>query len=117
MEAITEIPGLQHISEDVFKLLNHKDLMNCRLVNSSWKNILDQPKFWLEKLNRNYIWNVSIIWKLLAKKLSTNIVNYIKKQFVLVLIKINRQYLRYDIPFFRPNESDLAKFILDMCAS
>ena len=51
MEAITKNPGLQHISEDIFKLLDKKSLMDCRLVNSSWKNILDQPFFWIKKLN------------------------------------------------------------------
>ena len=51
METITKIPGLQHISEDIFKLLNKKSLMNCRMVNSSWKNVLNQPMFWLKKLN------------------------------------------------------------------
>ena len=50
MEAFTKIPGLQQISEDVFKLLDKKSLMECRLVNSSWKNVLDQPTFWLKKL-------------------------------------------------------------------
>ena len=50
LDRITKIPGLQHISEDIFKLLEKKCLMDCRLVNSSWKNVLDQPMFWLNKL-------------------------------------------------------------------
>ena len=50
MEAITKIPGLQHISEDIFNLLDTKNLLKCRLVNKSWKKILDQPIFWLKKL-------------------------------------------------------------------
>ena len=49
-DRITKIPGLQHVSEDIFKLLDKKSLTDCRLVNSSWKNVLDQPMFWLKKL-------------------------------------------------------------------
>ena len=60
MDAITKIPGLQHISEDIFKLLETKSLMNCRLTNSSWKNIPDQLIFWLKKLKMEG-------WKALAK--------------------------------------------------
>ena len=51
METITKIPGLQHIAEDILKLLDKKSLMDCRLVNSSWKNVFDQPIFWIKKLN------------------------------------------------------------------
>ena len=29
MDTITKIPGLEHISEDIFKLLDTKSLMNC----------------------------------------------------------------------------------------
>ena len=50
MDTITTSPELQHISEDIFKLLDNKSLMNCRLTNSSWKNILNQPIFWLQRL-------------------------------------------------------------------
>ena len=53
LDKITKNPGLQHISEDIFKLLGKKSLMDCRLVNHSLKNILDQPKFWFEKLKKD----------------------------------------------------------------
>ena len=49
-DEISNIPGLQHISEDILKLLDKKSLMDCRLVNSSWKNILNQPMFWMNKM-------------------------------------------------------------------
>ena len=52
-DKITKNPGLQHISDGVFKLLDKKSLMNCRLVNHSWKNILDQPNFWFKKLKQD----------------------------------------------------------------
>ena len=51
MEAITKIPGFQHIGEEIFKLLDKASVLNCRMVNSSWKQFFDQPIFWLKKLN------------------------------------------------------------------
>ena len=49
-DRITKNVGLQHVLEDIFKLLDKKSLIDARLVNSSWKNVLDQPRFWLNKL-------------------------------------------------------------------
>ena len=62
MEAITKIPGLRHISENIFKLLDRKSLMNCRSTNLSWKNVLDQSTFWLKKMKMEG-------WKALAKQI------------------------------------------------
>ena len=62
MEAITKIPGLQHISEDIFKLLDKKSLTNCQLTNSSWKNVLERSIFWLKKMQMEG-------WKSLAKQI------------------------------------------------
>ena len=50
MDVFTKVPGLQHISEDIFKLLDKKSLMNCRLINSSWKNVSKTSIFWLKKM-------------------------------------------------------------------
>ena len=54
MKSITKLPGLKHISEDIFKLLDEESLMDCRLVNNSWKEIVDQPMFNLKKLKLEY---------------------------------------------------------------
>ena len=53
MDAITKNPGLQHISQDIFNLLDKKSILDCRLVNHAWKNILDEPTFWLKKMKDN----------------------------------------------------------------
>ena len=68
MDVIIKIPGLQQISQDIFKLLDRGSLVNCRLVNSSWKKILNHKKFWLKKLNSE---NSSEFqgWKTLAQEL------------------------------------------------
>ena len=52
MENFINNPGLQHIAENVFLNLNHENLEKCRLVNEYWKNILDNPMFWIEKFIR-----------------------------------------------------------------
>ena len=112
MDAITKIPGLQHISEDIFKLLDNKSLMNCQATNSSWKNILEQSIFWLKKMkmegwqtfaenieNRKIAKgfvkdfldfedlppDVESMWRVLLKELENN---HQPKEFVLILIKI-----------------------------
>ena len=43
--------GIQHIGEHIFNYLPTQDILNCRLTSKSWKNILDNPIFWLKKLN------------------------------------------------------------------
>ena len=112
MEVITKNPGLQHISEDIFKLLDNKSLMNCQATNSSWKNILEESTFWLKKMKMEgwqtfakHIENRQIAkdfvkdfldfedlppdveskWRALLKELENN---HQPKEFVLILIKI-----------------------------
>ena len=73
MDVITKTPGLQHISEDILKLLKTKGLMNCRLVNTSWKNVLYQSTFWLSKIKRQDITeDAQRSWKMLAQNLSSD---------------------------------------------
>ena len=50
MENIIKNPGLQHITENIFWNLGHQNLENCRQINQSCKEILDNPLFWLGKL-------------------------------------------------------------------
>ena len=90
MEKFTKIPGLQRISEDIFELLDKKSLMDCRLVNSSWKNVLEQPILWLKKMKlENVPMNVQQSWKNLAQQLENG---HPKKEFVLTLIKIYKKW-------------------------
>ena len=88
METITKIPGLQHISEDIFKLLDKKSLINCRKVNSSWKYVLDRPIFWLKKLkSENPPLDIQKSWENLAQELEEDD-EKMAKEFVLILTKI-----------------------------
>ena len=48
MASFERIP---HIGEKIFMSLTGKDILKCRLVCQSWKQIQDDPIFWLIKLN------------------------------------------------------------------
>ena len=50
LETLIEIPGLQHLAENIFLNLNYKDLVSCLLINQSSKSFLDNPRFWIKKL-------------------------------------------------------------------
>ena len=49
MDFITRNPGLQHIIEEIFMNLDHKNLLKCQEVNLAWESILKNPTFWLDK--------------------------------------------------------------------
>ena len=90
METITKTPGFQHLSEDILKLLDKKSLMDCRMVNSSWKTILDQPTFWLKKMTMSDVpKDAQKSWKMIAQELDDGDDNIdLTNKFVLALIKI-----------------------------
>ena len=88
MDSFTKNPGLFHISEKIFKFLDQNSLMDCRMVNKSWKQVLDQPIFWLKKFNsckNNFVSKDKFIyWKILAREID----NYhVESIFILILIK------------------------------
>ena len=51
MDLITKTPGLQHISEEIFMNLDSEYLSTCQEVNTLWKELIKNPKFWLKKCN------------------------------------------------------------------
>ena len=54
MDLLTENPAFHAIVEKIFGFLNQENLNSCRLVSKSWKNILDNPIFWLKKIEIRY---------------------------------------------------------------
>ena len=85
LESFINNPGLQHIAEKILQILCKHSLLKYRLVNSSWKRILDRPIFWFNKLvmkeflensawklmfQKNRWWNEPIFWfnKLVTKE-------------------------------------------------
>ena len=51
-EKILNNPGLQHLAENILDNLNFELLDVCRGINQSLKEILDNPMFWLRKIDR-----------------------------------------------------------------
>ena len=88
LDEFTKIPGLQNISEDILKLLDKKSLLNCRLVNSSWKKIIQKPIFWLKKLRFEYNNNMDVqkYWITVAREINHD--DQIEQELVLILLKI-----------------------------
>ena len=106
MENFINNPGLQHIAENVFLNLNHENLEKCRLVNESWKNILDNPMFWIKKFIRrgglskkNQIDWMAAIQITSNSDLEANILRYLKQ------ISKNERVL--DIPCYINKESHI----------
>ena len=50
---MSTLEEFQNIREKILNFLPTEDILNCRLVNQAWKEILDNPTFWLNKLNAN----------------------------------------------------------------
>ena len=70
MDFITRNPGLQHIIEEIFMNLDHKNLLKCQEVDLSWEIILKNPTFWLEKCVQKGISNEDQLeWYKLIKTL------------------------------------------------
>ena len=106
MDVITKTPGLQHISEDILKLLKTKGLMNCRLVNTSWKNVMNQSTFWLSKMKRQDITeDIQRSWKMLAQDLSND------------QLSNSRIFLVYKLPQLFYNFSNQNSHNLALCKS
>ena len=71
MDSIAENPGFQHLVENVFANLDHKSLLECQKVNSTWKSILNNPKFWFKKcLSKGLLRQHQNNWTKLFKSLT-----------------------------------------------
>ena len=84
MDTFTKTPGLQQISEDIFRCLDKKSLLNCRLVNHTWKEILDMPIYCLKNFDSS---EVVENWKFLAQQIADE---PLAKEFSLVLTKMGK---------------------------
>ena len=80
METLTKNPGFWN-PEDIFKCLDKESLLNCRLVNKTWKEILDVPIFCLRNFKSSEIVEN---WKFLSQQIDDE---QIAKKFDLILIK------------------------------
>ena len=75
LKSLINNPGFRHIAEKIFQNIDKHSLLKFRLVNSSWKQILDRPMFWYRNLisieitslyppARGYVWVPQILQKL-----------------------------------------------------
>ena len=65
------IPFTNHpeIGENIFNYLDLQDLLNCQLVCHDWKNVLENPYFWLKKLRKvGHPSQIDAAWKKLIFK-------------------------------------------------
>ena len=85
LEDFINIPGLQHLAENIFLSLNYDDLMSCQTISKSSKAILDNPMFWLKKfIKRGLSKKNQKDWKKAIQmtkntKLENNVLLYLKK--------------------------------------
>ena len=54
MEKILKSQSFHHIKEKIFLSLDLENVLNCRLVCSEWKQLLDNPKTWILNYPRNH---------------------------------------------------------------
>ena len=86
MEVFTKNPGFQHIAEDIFKILDKKILVDCRLVNKSWMTILNRPMFWLKKLKSETTPESFKSWEILVHDIEED---QIMEDFAYLMIKMS----------------------------
>ena len=87
MDQITKNTGLQHIAEEIFKHLEKENLINCGIVNQSWKEILVGPLFLMKRIdNSNIPANIKKNWKMLIKELE-KVENLDQTEFDFILEK------------------------------
>ena len=65
---MTENPGLQHISEQIFLNLNNENLLKCQQVNKDWEQIINNPTFWLKKCVQRRLTDSNAVSRLKSKK-------------------------------------------------
>ena len=91
LQSLINNPGFRHIAEKIFLNIDKHSLLKFRLVNSSWKRILDRPMFWY----RNLIATETDVWLLkFLQKLDPD--DYEEKKYcTLKMIKLKFLETRY----------------------
>merc|ERR1712020_83714 len=103
------------IGQKITKLLDGKSLQSCRLVNSSMKNMVDDPRFWLQKLEKKGLAKEHLIkWRKLVDLVeNTDLIGNVTK----CLMKMNKKFSVWaQSPIHiasKAGEASLAQIILE----
>ena len=113
MYQILENPGFQHIGESIIMHLDHKNLQDCRLVEHSWKNFLDNPRFWFKKCIQNGLSKeLQTEWNKLIQMLQGS---NLEQNLTMCLIKMQKYSWHFTYPLLwisSVGDLDLVQFIL-----
>ena len=87
-------PGFSHIAQNIIWRLDHKSQLNCRMVDQTWKAQVDQPYFWIKKLDceKGQSKDLSEAWIDLAGKIEKG--SYLEQELRKCLMRF---FLNYSI--------------------
>ena len=93
--------SIPHVTEKIFRLLNKRTLVECRKVNSTWKNYLENPSFWFQKFGWMKIGipnddnhDMAKHWRGLAQEVEKHGNKTVAQFFVLPLIKMVDEFYK-----------------------
>ena len=103
LDKILNNPGLTHLAENIFGNLTDNDVVVCRNINQSSKEILDNPMFWLRKFQSLSRENLTDWIKVIQ-----SVKNSKKKQAVISYLQWNlKKEVLSDLPCYsRPAVQD-----------
>ena len=89
MDSFITNPGFEHLGQNILRLLNKKSTLAFRLVNYSAKDFVENPRFWLKKLNYKNSGSVELheAWLTFIQKVEEGN-PLLKKNIALVLMKL-----------------------------
>ena len=100
LDLISKTPGLQHITEQIFLELNHKNLIECEKVNTSWKIIMNSPNLLLKicvkkrLITQHEVKWLKLIQTLTDPRIEGNIVSYLKRLSYLNIVSKQRKKMQ-----------------------
>ena len=95
MESVLDNSAFAFIIEDIFSYLNCHELAICRTVCKSWKDLIDNSKFWWLWKSRKIRDSINLLIWTEAFDYFASIKNVYKiQEFVLILESIRNQNLR-----------------------
>ena len=88
-QSLISNPGFEHLGHNILRHLNKKTVFSLRMVNNDCKNFVENPRFWLKKLNFKNCESTEIheAWLTLIQKVEEE--NYdLKENLALNFIKL-----------------------------